>query len=68
MEYSPTKFKEKMDKYGFNLKKMFGQNFIIDENVINNIIIISFFLLIMRLFQYIYIHMHNLMQFCQKYL
>lgn len=38
MEYSPAKFKEKMDKYGFNLKKMFGQNFIIDENIINNII------------------------------
>lgn len=38
MEYSPVKFKEKMDKYGFNLKKMFGQNFIIDENIINNII------------------------------
>jgi len=38
MEYSPTKFKEKMQKYNFNLKKMFGQNFIIDENIINNII------------------------------
>jgi len=38
MEYSPLKFKEKMEKYGFNLKKMFGQNFIIDENVINSII------------------------------
>jgi len=38
MEYSPIKIKEKMAKYGFNLKKMFGQNFIIDENIINNII------------------------------
>ena len=38
MEYSPQKFKEKMEKYDFNLKKMFGQNFIIDENIINNII------------------------------
>jgi len=38
MEYSPIKFKEKMQKHGFNLKKMFGQNFIIDENVISNII------------------------------
>ena len=38
MEYSPIKFKEKMEKYNFNLKKMFGQNFIIDENVISNII------------------------------
>ena len=38
MEYSPIKFKNKMEKYGFNLKKMFGQNFIIDENIISNII------------------------------
>lgn len=38
MEYSPKKFKEKMEKYNFNLKKMYGQNFIIDENIINNII------------------------------
>ena len=38
MEYSPTKFKEKMEKYNFNLKKMYGQNFIIDENVIDSII------------------------------
>ena len=30
MEYSPVKFKEKMEKYNFNLKKMFGQNFIIE--------------------------------------
>lgn len=38
MEYSPSKLKEKMDKYNFNFKKMYGQNFIIDENIINNII------------------------------
>lgn len=38
MKYSPIEFKEKMEKYGFNLKKMYGQNFIIDENIINNII------------------------------
>lgn len=38
MKYSPIEFKEKMEKYNFNLKKMFGQNFIIDENIINNII------------------------------
>ena len=38
MQYSPTKFKEKMEKYNFNLKKMFGQNFIIDENIIDSII------------------------------
>lgn len=37
MEYSPVKFKQKMEKYNFNLKKMYGQNFIIDENIINNI-------------------------------
>lgn len=41
MEYSPVKFKEKMEKYNFNLKKMYGQNFIIDENIINNIILNS---------------------------
>lgn len=38
MEYSPKKFQEQFEKYGFNLKKMYGQNFIIDENIINNII------------------------------
>jgi len=41
MQYSPIKFKEKMEKYNFNLKKMYGQNFIIDENIINNIIMSS---------------------------
>ena len=38
MQYSPIKFKEDMKKHNFNLKKMYGQNFIIDENVINSII------------------------------
>ena len=38
MKYSPVAFKEKMEKYGFNFKKMYGQNFIIDENIINSII------------------------------
>lgn len=38
MYYSPIKMKELLNKYGFNLKKMYGQNFIIDENIINNII------------------------------
>lgn len=38
MQYSPIKFKENMKKHNFNLKKMYGQNFIIDENVINSII------------------------------
>ena len=38
MFYSPTRMKELLEKYGFNFKKNFGQNFIIDENVITNII------------------------------
>jgi 16S rRNA (adenine1518-N6/adenine1519-N6)-dimethyltransferase len=38
MEYSLTKFKQNMEKHKFNFKKMYGQNFIIDENIINNII------------------------------
>jgi len=38
MEYSPIKMKQLLDKHNFNFKKMFGQNFIIDENIIKNII------------------------------
>jgi len=38
MEYSPKKIKELLEKNGFNFKKKFGQNFIIDENIINSII------------------------------
>lgn len=38
MKYSPKKMKELLEKNGFSLKKKFGQNFIIDENVINSII------------------------------
>ena len=38
MEYSPKKMKELLEKYGFSLKKKFGQNFIVDENIINSII------------------------------
>ena len=38
MEYSPSKMKEKLNEKSFNFKKKFGQNFIIDENVIKNII------------------------------
>lgn len=38
MKYSPLEFKNKMEKYNFNLKKMYGQNFIIDENIIDAII------------------------------
>ena len=38
MEYSPKKIKEILEKENFNLKKKFGQNFIIDENIIDSII------------------------------
>ena len=38
MEYSPKKMKELLEKHGFSLKKKFGQNFIVDENIINSII------------------------------
>ena len=38
MEYSPKKMTELLEKHGFKLKKKFGQNFLIDENVINSII------------------------------
>lgn len=38
MEYSPKKMQEQLQKYGFNFKKNYGQNFIIDENTIQSII------------------------------
>ena len=38
MEYSPKKMQEKMDENNFGFKKKFGQNFIIDENIINGIV------------------------------
>jgi len=38
MNYSPSKMHEMLDKHNFNFKKKFGQNFIIDENIINNIV------------------------------
>ena len=38
MEYSPKKIQEKMDENNFGFKKKFGQNFIIDENIINGIV------------------------------
>lgn len=38
MNYSPIKMKLFLSKYGFDFKKKFGQNFIIDENIINSII------------------------------
>ena len=38
MEYSPKKIKEIIELNNFNFKKKFGQNFIIDENIIDSII------------------------------
>jgi len=38
MEYSPKKMQEMLLNKDFSLKKKFGQNFIIDENIIKNII------------------------------
>lgn len=38
MEYSPKKLSLILEKHGFNFKKNFGQNFIIDENIIDAII------------------------------
>lgn len=38
MNYSPIKMKQLLENHGFNLKKMYGQNFIVDENIINSII------------------------------
>lgn len=38
MEYSPKKMKELLEQNQFQFKKNFGQNFIIDENIINAII------------------------------
>lgn len=38
MEYSPKKMRNKLENNQFQLKKKFGQNFIVDENIINNIV------------------------------
>ena len=38
MQYSPKRIKELLDEYNFKFKKNYGQNFIIDENIINNIV------------------------------
>ncbi len=38
MDYSPKKMQEFLEKNNFNLKKKFGQNFIVDENIITSII------------------------------
>lgn len=38
MEYSPKKMQEALNQNNFHFKKKFGQNFIIDKNIIKNII------------------------------
>ncbi len=38
MKYSPKEVKDINEKFNFNFKKKFGQNFIIDENIINKIV------------------------------
>lgn len=38
MEYSPKKMNSILEQNNFNFKKKFGQNFIVDENIINNIV------------------------------
>lgn len=38
MLYSPVKMKQLLETHGFNFKKNFGQNFIVDENIITGII------------------------------
>ena len=38
MEYSPIKMQKRLTENNFNFKKNFGQNFIVDENIINSII------------------------------
>ena len=38
MEYSLKTLKDEMETNNFNFKKMFGQNFIIDENITNRIV------------------------------
>lgn len=38
MKYSPKQMKEQLEAKEFGFKKKFGQNFIVDENIINSII------------------------------
>ena len=38
MEYSPRKMNEMLDSNNFKFKKKFGQNFIVDQNIIDKII------------------------------
>ena len=41
MEYSPRKMNELLDSNDFKFKKKFGQNFIVDQNIIDKIILDS---------------------------
>ena len=38
MEYSPNKMNQLLNNHNFSFKKKFGQNFIIDENIIDKIV------------------------------
>lgn len=38
MDYSPSRMKSKLEENNFNFKKKYGQNFIVDKNIIDNII------------------------------
>ena len=38
MKYSPIEANKILKEYAFNFKKKFGQNFIVDENIIDNIV------------------------------
>lgn len=38
---TPLKTKEIIEKYGFYFKKNFGQNFLVDQNVLKNIVLAS---------------------------
>ena len=38
MNYFPKNLKEELNKKNFNFKKKFGQNFIVDKNIIHSII------------------------------
>lgn len=41
MEYSPKKMQQKLNSHQFHFKKNYGQNFIIDRNIIEKIILAS---------------------------
>ena len=38
---TPSRTKEIMEKYGFSVKKSLGQNFIVDPNILSNIVAAS---------------------------